>query len=158
MDNTAMSVRKRKIRTLLVVLMLVFIWGNSLLSGAASSQESEYIRELLEPLLNIIQRCLEKIDIQVTQSTLVRKLAHFVEYMMLGFFMGLLVEKKNGLPRFFLPGFLCVSAACVDEFLQGLAVDRGPSIRDVVLDASGATVGVLLAVVFICIHWLRRNW
>ncbi len=152
-----MSIRKRKIRALLVGLMLVFIWGNSLLPGSASSQESECVRQLLAPLLAGIQRGLAALDIHVGQQFLVRKMAHFGEYAMLGFWMGLLLERESGGTRLLRAEGLCILAAGVDELLQCFAVNRGPGLRDVALDAVGAMTGVLLASAFLCFQRHRRK-
>lgn len=152
-----MSRRKRCMRILLVMLALVCIWGHSLAPAAVSGQESEWVRELLEPLLTWLQGRLAVLGLEMSQSQLVRKLAHFCEYMLLGFLVGLMLERPEGKTRFLAAEGLCLGAACMDELLQHIAPGRGPSVKDVALDLCGATVGTTAAMVVICLAWLWRD-
>ncbi len=152
-----MKQRNYWIRIALVALMLLFIWGNSLMPASVSGQESEWVRELLEPVLSFLQAGLSRFGTEVEQSILVRKLAHFCEYMMLGFLVGLMLERPEGKTRFFPAEGICLAAACLDEFIQRFVPGRGPGLKDVLLDFSGATVGVCLAMVCICLVWLWKN-
>lgn len=119
----------------LIVLNLTFIWGNSLLPGEVSGAFSDWVKELLSRLLPWME--------SGTGGTgLLRKLAHFSEFallgMLLGWFWGML---KKGAPPALLSGFL---AACADETIQRFVPDRGPSLRDVGIDTCGVAVGLLL--------------
>ena len=73
---------RRSIGTLLLLLavlaVLAFIWGNSLDSAAESSLKSGRMRELIRPLLELLVG-----QGNVTEH-LVRKLAHFTEFAVLG--------------------------------------------------------------------------
>ena len=152
-----MKRRNRWIRIALVAVTLLFIWGNSMLPAAVSGQESEWVRELLEPILSRLQGMLFGPGAEVDPSMLVRKLAHFCEYMLLGFLVGLMLERPEGKTRF-LPGWgMCLAAACIDECIQKFVPGRGPGIKDVLIDISGATIGLVLAMVIICLVWLWKN-
>lgn len=86
---------------------------------------------------------------------LLRKLAHFAEYMLLGVLGFLSVSgianarrRKKPMSRAMCGIFAfypCVMIAAADEMIQIFSVNRGSSIADIVLDCVGALVGILLA-------------
>ncbi len=157
LDNKGMKRRERGIRIALAALMLLFIWGHSMMPASVSGRESEWVRELLEPLLALLQRGFFHLGLELEPSTLVRKLAHFTEFMVLGFLVGLMLERPEGKTRFFPAEGICLAAACMDEFIQRFVPGRGPGLKDVLIDFSGATVGVCLAMAAICLVWLINN-
>jgi VanZ family protein len=142
-ENVDMKAYIRMTKLVMVVLMLLFIWGNSLLPASVSSTESGYVEQLVRPILLPIQALLGRAGIVVTLSQLVRKMAHFTEYTVLGVMMSVLFVRPNGRGRFFLSEFLCLAAAMVDEGIQLFSEGRGASLRDVAIDFSGATLGIL---------------
>ena len=152
-----MKRRDRGIRIVLVVFALLFIWGHSLMPAGLSGQESERVRQLLEPLLSFFQKGFFRLGLELEPSILVRKLAHFCEYTLLGFLAGLMLERPEGKTRFFPAEGFCLAAACIDECIQRFVPGRGPGVKDVLLDFSGATVGVCLAMAVICLAWLWKN-
>lgn len=133
------------IKLALVALMLAFIWGNSLLSGEISGQHSELVRQLLEPVIEPVQRFLSDRGYMLEQSYLVRKAAHFTEFFMLGAVMLALFIRPGWKIRSILPAALCLIAAGIDEVIQTFSEGRGPALRDVALDFAGACAGLLLA-------------
>ena len=161
-----------------VILTLLFIWANSMLPADLSSLESNWVQRLLEPALQFIRsgriqvfvngladklpermraavyRFMELVSENILSqnpSFLVRKAAHFSEYMLLGFFMGLLWVRRDGRSRFFLPEGLCLAAAAIDESIQLFSAGRSAQLRDVGVDLSGATVGLLVALVLLAV-------
>jgi VanZ family protein len=146
-------------KLILVILVLLFIWGNSMLPAYLSSLESGYMEQLLLPVLLPLQRALARLDVVVTLSHLVRKLAHFTEYMILGLVMTALFVRPNGRSRFWLTEGLCLAAALIDEGIQMFSEGRGPGLRDVALDFSGATVGVVILTLILALyrHYRRKN-
>ena len=59
--------------------------------------------------------------------------------------------------RVILPALACAAAAFVDEGIQLFAEGRGPALRDVALDFSGACAGMALgAAVTLLLYWLIR--
>ena len=83
-----------------------------------------------------------------------RKAAHFGIYMLLGFslanaFLSTVKGKKY-------ISYICALAcgilyAILDEWHQNFSDGRGPSARDVLIDSSGALVGILIFVLFMYI-------
>ena len=123
---------------LLLVLTLCFIWGNSLLPRAESTQLSTGVMDWLSPLLHWLK--LELID-----EHFIRKLAHFGEYAALGlelaglFFLNLGRRMKSAVAA----ALCALLAAAADECLQFVS-HRAPMVKDVLLDLSGALFGIAL--------------
>ena len=125
--------------TVLIILTLALIWGHSLLGREASSEESGFVMELLEPVLEMVVG-----EGNVTEF-LVRKLAHFTEFFVLGLeVLTFFAYRKSLFSQAFLlaltHGFF---AAFLDETIQ-IFSGRGPMIQDVWLDVSGFAVGASL--------------
>ena len=128
--------KRMRLCVTLTACCLAFIWGNSLMPGSVSGAISEFFERLLQCLFE--QGESESSGL----GFLVRKMAHFTEFTMLGlclcWLFGML-GKGRLLP------FLCgAAAACVDETIQLFVPDRGPSVRDVCIDSSGVLLGVIL--------------
>ena len=133
--------------TILLILLIAinhtFIWCNSLLdqtqSGQVSSEVTEVIRPILEPIIGEDNY----------SGGIVRKLAHFVEFGVLGGLLSLLMNRLHltrGLSRLLLLPYLLTSgllAAMIDETIQ-IYTNRGSQVLDVWLDFSGVIVGFAL--------------
>lgn len=121
---------------LALVLILVFIWGNSLLPANFSLTFSEWVRMLLTDSMPISYGEVN------WKSILIRKLAHFAEFAALGVFMawyhGMLGRRQRRALG------LCVAAACIDETIQFFIPGRGPGLYDVAIDSLGAAAGIAL--------------
>lgn len=131
-----MMERKTQLRicTLLLILNLAFIWGNSLLPAATSQAFSDWMMSVLGSVP--VEQAPE------TGSGILRKFAHFAEFTTLGFLLAwLLVLLRRGIWRA-LP--LGMAAACLDECIQLFIPGRGPAIRDVAIDTCGVLAGMLL--------------
>lgn len=130
--------RRLRICTALILLLLIFIWGNSLMPAKISHAFSQWLKQLLIPFLP------EGSPVTEEGSGLLRKLAHFVEFTCLGICLawrsGMLRKKY---PRTFLSG---VAAAALDEVIQIFVPDRFSSVKDVLLDSCGVLTGMLLIV------------
>ena len=127
--------RRLNIAKTLLVCLLTFIWGNSLMPGEISGTISGWVKELLAEFLPIGTE-------EEEGHHLLRKLAHFTEFMALGATLGWLCGMLNkGRIRPFVYGVL---AASVDETIQRFVPDRGPSVKDVLLDSCGVLTGIVL--------------
>ncbi len=134
MENT--MPKRKKVALVLTILILCFIWGQSLLDGDSSTRESDFIFRLIYPFL---YRVFGEVD---ATSHLLRKLAHFVEFAALGCSLSLYFgfEQKSMLKAM----NIALLAALFDESIQLLTVSRGPQITDIWLDFSGAVTGIIL--------------
>lgn len=132
----------------LAVLLLCFIWGNSMLPGEVSGEISGGLMAYVGELFSAFG----------TNGELVlRKCAHFSEYAALGFFLGGAFtaggqRKAQRLPLCLLCGLL---TACLDETIQIFAVARGSSLIDVWIDAAGCCTGIA---VHELLHRLRLEY
>ena len=148
------------LKLLLTLLLLAFIWGHSFMPGEMSSMESEWVLTLVRPVVEALRRGLSHMGYDFDQSFLVRKLAHFLEYALLGVLSYILFLRPDGRGRCFLPMALCLAAAGIDEGIQRFSLNRGPALRDVMLDFCGACTGILLVAVFLAVLYglvLRRR-
>ena len=118
----------------LITALLCFIWGNSMLPGSVSGALSDWVRGILAMLLP------GDVPGVTSGGGLLRKIAHFTEFAALGACLtwrfGMLEKRKI---MALIVGF---GVACVDETIQVFAPDRGPSLKDVAIDTSGAAVGI----------------
>ena len=129
------NAKRMRLCTALLICILIFIWGNSLLPGEVSSAFSDWVKEILAKLFGGDPN-------ESSGRGLLRKLAHFTEFTALGMCLAWLHGMLgNGKLRPFLWG---VVAASVDETIQRFVPDRGPSVKDVCIDSAGVLTGIIL--------------
>jgi VanZ family protein len=144
---------RRSIGTVLLLLAvlaaLAFIWGNSLDSAVESSLKSGRMRELIQPLLELL------VGQGNVTDHLVRKLAHFTEFAVLGALLLLLTAAafRVRLQSVVNCLFFLTLAALTDETIQ-IFTGRGPQVQDVWLDVAGGTAGLLAMLALV---WLLRR-
>lgn len=136
---------------LLVIAVMGMIYGFSaqtgVESGAMSGRITTWVLNLVIPGFGDFPA--EKQEaIRSTVGFVVRKLAHFSEYALLGFSLMLhiaQIQKKIAvrLPWLWAWGIGTLYAAS-DEWHQGFVAGRGPSLRDVMIDSAGVIAGTLL--------------
>ena len=140
-----------------VVLVLCFIYGNSLQNGEESMQTSDAVVEVVKPIVDPKDQIEDE-----TFSTIVRKLAHFTEFFWLGMAICGVMLSARAYPRLASVRaseallFLLVCAVA-DEFLQSFT-GRTSSVRDVLIDFGGALCGMLLTMLVVRgAVWLRQQ-
>ncbi len=126
--------RLRLCRTLLICV-LAFIWGNSLMPGAVSGAISDWVGKILALIF-------ESTGEETPSGFPLRKLAHFTEFAALGMLLAWrFAMLGKGKVRPFLWGS---AAACIDETIQIFVPDRGPGVKDVLIDCGGVLTGMIL--------------
>lgn len=123
----------------LLLLNLLFIWGNSLMPGELSSRFSQWISSVL-----FGDKIQEIPDIDGMH--LLRKLAHFSEFAALGgilYWLFCMYSQHKWL-QFLLPLAVGTGVACVDETIQLFVDGRYGCITDVCIDAAGVFTGIVL--------------
>lgn len=133
----------------LLVLNLIFIWGNSLLPGEISGDFSRWVKELIAALLG------QELGGEGGHG-LLRKLAHFTEFGCLGAVLSWLLRMLRQRQWEYLVMPLCGGfvVACIDETIQRFVPDRGPGILDVGIDTAGVLVGIIL---FSGVYFCRKK-
>lgn len=124
---------------------LAFIISRSLKPAEASDMESGRLLEFVHKLLPFMT------------MKLIRKIAHFVEFGILGALMcGAMLnyrKKRNWLTVL----LLCLLSALGDETVQLFVEGRSSQVSDVWLDFFGALTSLLLVVLFAFIHKKRKE-
>ena len=134
----------------LSVFMLLFIFGQSLLPPNESGEMSGFVMMLLSPLMDLF----DGVDPEAFHH-FIRKAAHFSEYALFSLFFTRFCGKIRW-NRVILPLFVCVLVAVSDEFLQSFT-GRGSSVRDVVLDFSGALFSFVILWLLSHISFKKEN-
>ena len=133
--------KKYIINLMLVIIWMCFIFFMSNQPAEISDSHS----------IGIIDT-LSKVGIDINgffgdiANFVIRKCAHFLEYLILGFLIINLIKYDFKLCHIILITIVAVFLyACIDEFHQLFVVGRDGNFRDVVIDTSG---GILSAILF----------
>lgn len=137
--------------TVFAALTTVFIFKNSLESGALSSERSHDVAVLLNSLLG-------RAGIAPLSEYAVRKLAHFSEFALLGFWFSLClrVYTRHYIRHISWPLLLVLLIANMDETIQLYVANRAGMVSDVWIDFLGGMGGTLCA--FLMIALLDGFW
>lgn len=128
--------RRRNWLVLLLGLCCIWIFANSLFDGGISSALSGHVLYLLQKAFS---RLGGNPDILTMHR--IRKVAHFLQYAMLGMLL-FLSNSKIGKQRMYPSLFWGLVIALLDECLQLLVPGRAGMVQDVLLDFSGVIFGV----------------
>ena len=136
---------------LLVIAVMVMIYCFSAQTGAESGAMSGKITTWVLSLVipDFANFAPEKQEaIRSTVGLIVRKLAHFSEYALLGFSLMLHIAQIQKKISIRLPWLWAWAVGTIyaasDEFHQGFVAGRGPSVRDVMIDSAGVIAGTML--------------
>ena len=132
---------KRRSRILFIigtVLWVAVIWGQSLAPAELSSQESGAAFSFLSSLLSAVS-----VALPLTEA-IVRKMAHFAEYFVLGLLLTGAVSRGKLRQWFFRLAFLTLLIPFADETIQLFSDGRSGAIQDVWLDLAGCCTGIVL--------------
>ncbi len=124
---------------LLAVIWTAVIFMQSAKSGSESSADTGRVMAWLRAFF-------ETLGVEISVSSLVlRKLAHFGEYMILGLLgAGAILTWKRARWAAMPWGYAVAVALCDEFIVQRMTEGRGPRFTDVLIDSAGAAVGVLL--------------
>ena len=162
--NQFMLRKQLTILNILITATILFAWGHSLMPGDLSEEESSRALELLRPFLEIFFG-----KGNVTDH-LVRKLAHFSEYALLGCEFCLrqqllhaaaqtapatvatpAAKAAASIPWFMRPLRIlipCLAVCFIDETIQLFVPGRGGRVEDMWIDMAGALTGLLFGLLF----------
>lgn len=123
---------------LFLLLLVLFIWLQSLQQGSISHRESQWVLKMVQRLFSG-----HRLGIWLNDGR-IRRLAHLTEYSSLGFFTSLYSWRrwrKNFSMGIFTLG---IAIASMDEILQYFAGGRTATWKDVCLDGVGVMVGIVV--------------
>ena len=117
-------------------LLIIFLFSNQ--TGPESSNVSNEVLKIIEDITHIPLTS----DLA---SFVIRKLAHFTEYAILGILCANLLKNYQKLTyKNLIWIFLCCALyAASDEFHQMFVGGRAPRLLDVAIDSCGSAVGIL---------------
>lgn len=145
--------KKHWISFALVVLVILFIWDNSLQNDISSDGLSLTITQWLSPILY-------KLGItgdMWSLNRIVRKLAHVFEFAVLGGCLYVALHQFNREYAGLKVIAIGLVIAILDECLQLTSIGRHASIRDVAIDTAGVIIGVSVVQVILSIYRRIRH-
>jgi VanZ family protein len=129
--------RKAQVRllNLSILLILAFIWGNSMMTAQESGGMSKGLLAILGEFIPFFAGG--------AHHGFLRKLAHFSEFFLLGVVCAAQRVKSKKLLTFGLIAF-GLTSACIDETIQIFVLGRSSSLLDVWVDIAGFATGVIV--------------
>lgn len=130
---------------ILTILTISFIFYNSTRNGVESTNASNTVLIFLNNLLLNLG-----ININI-QAIVLRKLAHFAEFFLLGTFIMFTFESFTGklLKNLGYTLFFSLLVPVLDETIQLFSVGRSSQVVDVLIDFFGAFTGIIYVIIFI---------
>ena len=156
-----MKTKKYRWLFLLLILWAIFIVEFSGQPWSESFHTSSVVEDFILKMVSLMPVG-QDIAKQLLEIFTVRKIAHFVEYMILGglsaasWVLYQAEEKENRKPFFLIAWGFCVLFAVLDELHQAFVPGRTSSIRDILLDSVGALFGAFL-VALIVKHVIKND-
>ncbi len=134
----------RVLFTLALAGCIWFIFSNSMAVADVSSVSSGRVLQLLQAVMRRLG--MPGLAQRLTMH-LVRKLAHFCEYLLEGFLLMLCmrVYSRHPLRHITVPMLAGVLTALTDETIQLFSEGRSSQVTDVWLDSAGVLAGILAA-------------
>ncbi len=124
---------KKNINIILLIIWMIIIFIMSSFNGESSGNQSNFIVNIISQIFNIS-------NINYL-SFIIRKLAHFTEYFILGI---LVINNFNKIDKKIIFGSItfCMLYAFTDEFHQLFVSGRSGQVTDVLIDSIGAICGI----------------
>lgn len=115
-------------------MLLIFLMSS--FDATESTNQSNFIVNIITNIFKI-----ENIELL---SLIIRKLAHFTEYLILGFLAINMLNKNDISKKYLLSILICIIYATSDEIHQIFVPGRACQIRDILIDSIGSITGVYL--------------
>ena len=136
----------RVLFTAALIGCILFIFHNSLETGAESSARSQAVMQMVNSFL-------AKLHLGPLSEHLIRKLAHFSEFALEGFLLMLCIRvyTRHFVRHMSWPLLGGMTTALMDETIQLRSISRTSSVVDVWIDMSGVVAGLLAALIILLI-------
>ncbi len=136
--------KNKKFSLLLLIIWMILIFVMSSFNADISSNQSGIIVSFISKIFNI-----NNIELL---SLIIRKMAHFLEYFILGILMLNVIINYN--KKIYLSYIFSILYACLDEVHQLFVNGRSGQITDVLIDSTGIILGILL---YRIIRYKKKN-
>lgn len=153
--NTLAKEKRFWVLLALTLVWILFIFSNSMQIAEDSSEASAGI---VEWLMGILKRYSISLNLNFL-TFVVRKCAHFTEYLVLGILLTATVQlrKHNISARIVFLLFTIMTVALCDETIQLFTDGRSSEVRDVWIDVAGGITGLLLAALIAWVNGRLRQ-
>lgn len=160
------SLKKKKVITAILLALLVTVYVMIFFFSAESGEDSsdvsvkvtKWFIKIYYRIKNGLVENNNVLFVAVAETEgIIRKLAHFMEYMAVGFLsfeIAIMWVPKTG-KSFMLVTVQLVISAALDEIHQYFVPDRYASVKDVMIDTAGGITGILI---ILCIMGIRKLW
>ena len=115
---------------------MLLIFTMSSFDATESANQSNFIVDIIANIFKI-----ENIELL---SFIIRKLAHFTEYLILGLLVANMFTKNNINNLYLISIILCIIYATSDEIHQIFVPGRACQLRDILIDSIGSIIGIYL--------------
>lgn len=146
-EQKDVCVLRKKIFFILTLVWMCFIFYLSHQPASVSASQSGGFMNMLTSL-PIVGGLLAKVMEFSFAEFLVRKSAHMFLYFVLAILIYMSIGKGIDFKYYIISFVLTALYACTDEFHQLYIIGRSGEIRDVLVDSTGALLGLIL--VYIC--------
>ena len=125
---------------MITLLITAVIFIHSLMSASESAEESSSVLVIFDSVLQFLHLP------NLLNGNSIRKLAHFTEFSVFGFFLSWTVHAYRDKFRgsIFMILFFLLAVPVTDETLQYFSIGRSAEVKDVLIDFSGALTGFLI--------------
>lgn len=127
---------KNKPSTVLVAIWMIIIFIMSSFNSVESSNQSNFIVDIIANIFKI-----ENIELL---SFIIRKIAHYTEYLILGFLTINMLNKNDISKKYLISILICLIYAISDEIHQFIIPGRACQIKDILIDSIGSITGIYL--------------
>lgn len=128
------------------------------LSHQPATESSELSRGVTDVIIYLIEMVITPVKLDIgCFHFLIRKSAHFIAYFILGFLVmfALKGSKVNNVRAVVLTMTICILYAISDEVHQLFIPGRSGELRDVIIDSTGASVGLFVYFSMMKVkHWI----
>lgn len=129
---------KKIVSTVFVIAWMIIIFVMSSYNSVDSSNQSNVIVDVIVNIFNIT-------SVNII-SVIVRKLAHFSEYLILGILVANMIKYYD--KKHLIGVTICILYAISDEIHQLFVPGRSCQILDIVIDTIGSCIGLAVLSIF----------
>lgn len=139
------------------ILLLFWMFVIYNFSAQSATESANLSMGVTSVISNFLKNFLSK-ETAVITDHLIRKNAHFLIYLGLGFLTINFLKNLKLKKQYFISITFCFLYACTDEFHQAFVPGRGPAIKDVFIDSMGALLGICIFSLIFKIIKKRRKY